>query len=252
MLRCFSSTTKSPVSCAGSPGATSSLLALFQLRDDAVHFVILIGRFLAGAGNNQRRAGLVDQDGIHFVDDRVIVSALHTILDVELHVVAQVVEAELVVRAVGDVGRISRTPLFIVEIVHDHSDRQTEEAIQPAHPLRVAFRQIVVDRNHVHAATAQRIEIYRKGCDQRFAFAGLHFRNRALMQDHSADQLHVEVPHVQNTAPGLADHRKRLDQDFVQHFLNGFVLSLLKLLLLVQIGLVVSSAFGSLSLAERG
>ena len=239
MLRCFSSTTKSPVSCAGSPGSHFDLLAFFQLGNDAVDLVILVGRLFAGAGNNQRRAGFVDQDGIHFVDDRVIVPALHAILDVELHVVAQVVEAELVVGAVGDVGRIGRAPLFIIQIVHDHADREAEEAVQPAHPFRVAFRQVIVDRDHVNAAPAERVEIYRKRSDQRLALAGLHFRDRALVQHHAADQLHVEMAHVEHAPSGLADHGKGLHQNLVEDFLKRFIFLFFKLLLLVKIGLVL-------------
>ena len=79
-------------------------LAADQLGDDAVDLVVLVGGFLAGAGDDQRRAGFVDQDRVHFVDDGVVVAALDAILEAELHVVAQVVEAELVVGAVGDVG----------------------------------------------------------------------------------------------------------------------------------------------------
>src|SRR5258708_35031527 len=36
--------------------------AFFQLGNDAVHFVILVGRLLTGAGNNERSAGFVDED----------------------------------------------------------------------------------------------------------------------------------------------------------------------------------------------
>ena len=78
--------------------------AALQVRDDLVGLVVLVGRFLAGAGNDQRRAGFVDQDRIDFVDDGEVVAALHAVLQVELHVVAQVIEAELVIGAVGDVG----------------------------------------------------------------------------------------------------------------------------------------------------
>ena len=78
--------------------------AAHQLRDDAVDLVVLVGGFFAGAGDDQRRAGFVDQDGIDFVDDGEVVLALHAVLEAELHVVAQVVEAELVVGAVGDVA----------------------------------------------------------------------------------------------------------------------------------------------------
>src|SRR6185503_19654973 len=71
--------------------------AFFKLRDDAVDLVILVGRFLAGAGDDERGAGLVDEDGIDFVDDGVVVKPLGAILEPELHVVAQVIEAVLVV-----------------------------------------------------------------------------------------------------------------------------------------------------------
>ena len=142
-------------------------------------------------------------------------------LNVELHVVAQVVESEFVIGAVSDVGGVSFAAFFVVQVVHDHAYRQAEEAIELAHPLRVALGQVVVDRNHVNAATAERVEIDRQGSDQRFAFAGLHFGDLALVQDHAADQLHVEVTHVENTAAGLANDRESFHQNLVQGFLDG-------------------------------
>ena len=45
------------------------------------------------------------EDGVDLVDDRVVELALHVVERAELHVVAQVVEAELVILAVGDVRR---------------------------------------------------------------------------------------------------------------------------------------------------
>ena len=76
-----------------------------SLRDDAVDAVVLVDRLLGRAGDDERRPRLVDQDRVDLVDDREVVAALHHRREVELHVVAQVVEAELVVGAVGDVGR---------------------------------------------------------------------------------------------------------------------------------------------------
>jgi hypothetical protein len=61
---------------------------------------------LARAGDDQRRARLVDQDRVDLVDDRVVEAALDALLGAEGHVVAQVVEAELVVGPVGDVGGV--------------------------------------------------------------------------------------------------------------------------------------------------
>src|SRR5260370_37704305 len=69
---------------AGGP-LLAGLLALMdftflQARDDAVDLVILVGGFLAGTGDDKRRARFVDQDGIYFVDDCVLLSALNAIV----------------------------------------------------------------------------------------------------------------------------------------------------------------------------
>ncbi len=133
------------------------LFSLFELGDDSIHARILVGGLLAGAGNNQRGASFVDQNGIHFVHDAEIVPALHAVMQIELHVVAQVIKPELVVGAVGHVCCVSLAALLVIEIMHNHPDRQAQKTVELAHPLRVAFGQIVVDRNHVYAAAAQGI-----------------------------------------------------------------------------------------------
>ena len=65
-----------------------------------------------------------------------------------------------------------------------------------AHPLGVAFRQVIVDRDHVDAAPGEGIQVNRQGRDQGFPFTGFHLGNLALVQHHAADQLHVEVAHL--------------------------------------------------------
>ncbi len=197
-----------------------NLLAFFQLGDDAIDPGVLVGRLFAGAGNDQRSAGFVDQDGVDFVDDGEIVPALHAIMNVKLHVVAQVIEAEFVVGAVSDVGGVSFAALLVVQIVHDDAHGQAEKAIELAHPLRVALGQVVVDRDDVDAAATERIQINRKSRDQRFSFAGLHFGDLALVQHHAADQLHIEVAHLEDAAAGLANHRESFHQNLVQCFLD--------------------------------
>ena len=108
-------------------------------------------------------------------------------LQVELHVVAQIVEAEFVVGAVGYVGGVGVAALLVVQIVHDYADASGRGRVELAHPLGVAFGQIIVDGDDVNAAPAECIEIDRKRGDQRFAFAGLHFGNLALVQNHAAN-----------------------------------------------------------------
>src|SRR5207248_4525160 len=130
----------------------ANLFATGELGNDAVHALVLVGGFLAGAADDERGAGLVDEDGIHFVHDGVVMAALHAIFEVELHVVAQVVEAELVVGAVSDIGSVGAAALLVIEFVDDDADGEAEEGVELAHPLGVALGQVIVLRYHVHAA----------------------------------------------------------------------------------------------------
>jgi len=75
------------------------------------------------------------------------VLALDHVVDFELHVVAQVVEAELVVRAVGNVEAVRGLALRVLHLVLDAADRQAEELVDPTHPLGVALGEVVVDRH---------------------------------------------------------------------------------------------------------
>ena len=192
-----------------------------QLRDDAIDFVVEVGRLLGRAGDDQRRPRFVDQDAVDFVDDREVVPALHVVREVELHVVAQVVEAELVVGAVGDVAAVGDLALLVVQVVLDDADRHAEEAVDAAHPLGVAAGQVVVDRDDVDALAFERVEVGGQRGDERLAFAGLHLGDLAAVQHHAADELHVEVPHVQHAAAGLADDGEGLGQQVVERLAVG-------------------------------
>ena len=106
-------------------------------------------------GDDQRRPGLVDEDRVDLVDDRVDVAPLHLVLAGHRHVVAQVVEAELVVRAVGDVGGVL-PPLVggVVHAGHDEADGEPQPVVDLPHPLGVAPGQVLVDRHDVQPAAA--------------------------------------------------------------------------------------------------
>src|SRR5262249_3796653 len=64
-----------------------------QLGNDAVDLVVLVGGLFTRAGNDERRARFVDEDGVYFVDDGVLVDTLDAILQAKLHIVAEVIEA---------------------------------------------------------------------------------------------------------------------------------------------------------------
>jgi len=80
--------------------------------DDCGELAVLIDRLCGRSGDDQRRACLVDQYVVDLIYDREVERPLHLLIDGEDHIVAQVVEPELVVRPVGDVGRVRRFPLF--------------------------------------------------------------------------------------------------------------------------------------------
>ena len=59
-------------------------------------------------------------------------------------------------------------------------------------------------------------KIQRQRGGERFAFAGLHFGDRAMVQGNAAQNLHVEVPHVQRAAAGFANQGVGLGHDSLQ------------------------------------
>ena len=141
-----------------------------------------------------------------------------------LHVVAQIVEAELVVGAVGDVAVVGLLALLVVEPVHDDADGEAEEAVDLAHPFGVALGEVVVDGDDVHAAAGERVEIDRQRRDQRLAFAGLHLGDLAFVQDHAADQLHVEMALAERALGGLAHGGEGRHQNVVERGAVGDLL----------------------------
>src|SRR5271156_5380252 len=128
-----------------------------QLGNNFVDAIVLVGGFFGWAGDDQRRARLVNQDGVHFVHDGEVMAALHALRQIVFHVVAQVVETEFVVGAEGDVGGIGGAALDVVQVVHDDADGQAQHFVDGTHPLRVATREVIVYGDDVNAQTGQRV-----------------------------------------------------------------------------------------------
>ncbi len=202
--------------------------------DDPVDLVVEVGRLLGRPGDDQRGPRLVDQDRVDLVDDGVVELALDQLLEREAHVVAQVVEAELVVRPVRDVREVRLAPLArpeprqagvgrhvgrVVEersLVLDDRDRQPELMKDRAHPLGVAPRQVVVDGDDVDAPAGEAVEDRGQGRDEGLALAGGHLRDLALVEHHAAHELDVEVAHAEPPAADLPHHREDFGEDLVE------------------------------------
>ena len=147
--------------------------------------------------------------------------ALHHLLLVDGHIVAEVVEAEFVVRAVGDVGGVGRAALGRRFVVDDEADGEAEEAIDLAHPFGVALGEVVVDGDDVDALAGQRVEVGREDGNERFALAGLHLGDAALMEHDAADDLHTVRAHAEHAVCGLADSGECLGQKLVKRLAGG-------------------------------
>ncbi len=191
---------------------------LLQARDDAVDLIILVRGIFRGTGDDKRGPGLVDQDRVDLVHDGKVELALSIVRKVEFHVIAQIVEPELVVRAVGHVRAVGLLPLFVRKAMDDHAHGHTEEGIDRAHPQGVTPGEIVVHRDHMHTLAGETVQIHRQRGYEGLAFPGLHLRDLSLVQHDTADELHVEVAHTERPFGHLAHHGKGLGKDIVERF----------------------------------
>ena len=168
----------------------------FELSRQFVCHRVLRHVIVGTPGDNERCAGFVDQDVVDLVDDRVIQPPLDLLLLERLHVVAQVVKAELVVRSVSDVATVGDLFFVVTGVGLNRADGQAESHVQRPHPLHVALSQVVVDRDDMHRAS-HRIQERGERSHQRLAFPGNHLGDHPLMQDVAADHLHIVVAHLE-------------------------------------------------------
>ena len=183
----------------------------------AVH----IRRLFAAAADDQRCTRLVYQNGVNFVHNSKVMAALHLLLFVKHHIISKIVKSHLIVGAVSNVAVICLLPFGIVFFVDNQTCGQAEKTIEFAHPFAVTLSEVIVYGNDMNALALQRVEVGGQRCHKRFAFAGFHFGNSALMQNNAADYLHAEMLHAKHAPRCLAANGKSIRQDIVQRFTGG-------------------------------
>ena len=140
------------------------------------------------------------EDRVHLVDDGEVVPTLNHLIEAVRHVVAQVIETELGIRPVGDVGGIGVTlGVEVRDVGNDQPHAQPQEAMDSPHPLGVAA-QVVVHGHEVHTLSTESIEVGGQRRNERLPLAGTHLRDPAEMKSRTTHQLDVEMALPQSFA----------------------------------------------------
>ncbi len=117
----------------------------------------------------------------------------------------------------------------------DAAGRHTEGAEDAAHELGLVAGEVVVDRDDVHAAGRDGVEVGGERRDEGLALTGLHLGDVAEVQGRAAHQLDVEVTHAERALRCLAHGGEGLGEQIVERLavavalaqLGGLVLQLL-------------------------
>ena len=173
-----------------------SLIEFFHVGAE-FHILAVVFSLCHRARYNQRGSCIIDQNGVDLIDNSIMMFALHQIIGVDGHIVAQIIETELVVGTESDITFICPAScigigLMLVNAIHAES----VEHVERAHPLGVTLGEVVVYRNHMHPFPGKGIEEHRQCCHKRLAFTGRHFSNLAFMKGYTANKLHVIMHHV--------------------------------------------------------
>ncbi len=183
------------------------------------------------SADDQRSARFIDENAVGLVDQHEMQFSLHGLLVISAglpehraeqvalpfadppleQAVAEEVEAHFVGRAVGDIACILLGPLGLLHLLLNAADLHAERFVERAHPVGVAFGEVVVDCGEVGPIPFQRGQVEWQCRGECFSFARLHLDDRVMMHRCTAQELHVEVPHVHSSSPGLADESKCFD-----------------------------------------
>ena len=149
------------------------------------------------ARDDQWRTSIVDEDGVYFVHDRIVMLALNKVFGARSHVITEVVEAELIVRTEGDVRIVGSTAFRgIGAVLVDAVYTQTMEHVEWSHPLGVTLGEVVIHRHHVHPIAREGIEEDWECRYQRLPFPCGHFGDLPLVEYRTPKELYIIVYHI--------------------------------------------------------
>ena len=194
------------------------LVVLVDLEEtgDSSKLGVPLGGLVGRSADDERSPSLVDEDGVDLIDHGEVVPALDHLGGGPGHVVAQVVEAELVVGPVGDVRRVGLATLRGRHVRQDDAHVQAQEAMDAAHPLGIALGEVVVDGDDMHALAGECIEIRGQRGDEGLALTRAHLGDVAQMQRPATHELDVVVALTEGAACRLAHRGEGLGEEVVE------------------------------------
>ena len=140
-------------------------LLTHELVNKRLPLIILMSGNGRRSADDQRGPRFINQDGIHLVNDSEIITTLDLLLACGCHaIVAQVVEPEFAVGAVGDVHRVLLAANIRRLVVLDTANRQTKEIVELSHPLCVTSSEVIVDRDQMSTLSTQCIQVQGQSC----------------------------------------------------------------------------------------
>ncbi len=169
-----------------------------------------------GTRDDERHASLVDENEIGLVHDDDVLRPLDQAGRVVHRVVPEEVEARLLGRDVGDVGRVGPAPLVAAHVLIDEADLEAEKAVDGPHPFGIAAGQVVVGREDVDAAPGQGAEHRRRHGHQCLAFARGELHEPSLVKGDAGGELDVERAQANRAGGDFARQREDLGLEVVQ------------------------------------
>ena len=190
----------------------------FECLSESVCERIQLSRLVALTRDDERSSRLVYEYRVHLVHDSERVLSLHLVLFVYYHVVTQVIEAELVVRTVGDIREISLSLIVLAHARQHAADSAVQELEHLAHFLRLELSEVVVDGNNVNASAVERVSVSSKAGNKRFTFTCFHFCDTSLMQNDSTNDLNGVRLFAQHSERSLTAYSECIAKHIVQRF----------------------------------
>jgi hypothetical protein len=128
---------------------------------------------------------------------------------IKAELIAQEVKSDLVGRGINNVTCVGLSAFFsghaLVYIAH----RKSQRSVDLAHPVGVAFGQVIIGSEHVHSAVGNRVHEDGGNGRKGFAFPGLHLGDFPLRHHERAEELDIEQTQAENSFRHFGSQRHR-------------------------------------------